>query len=122
MYSPNDEQAIDGDREIRRLHLNRKEIKNGEIVKTYDRNRRTKREKIKGCIRPNSDWTCEEEKEKDQAWVIRKKNRLGIAEKNKKERKSNADSKVVLLVKIRKLRINKKQEIVTRLLSQSLVF
>ena len=62
LYSPADDEAIT---QIEQLGVSfkPKEIKNGEIVETYDRNRRTKR-KISRRIRPNVNWFSEKEKEK----------------------------------------------------------
>ena len=51
LYSPADDEAIT---QIEQLGVSfkPKEIKNGEIVETYDRNRRTKREKSREELDP----------------------------------------------------------------------
>lgn len=119
LYSPNDEQAIDAIEKLG-VSFEPKEIKNGEIVKTYDRNRRAKREKSKDVLDPTLIGLVK--KKKKRSSLVIRKNRLGNCRKIKKNAKSNADSKAVLLVKIRKIHINKKQEVVTKGVSQSLVF
>ena len=108
LYSPNDEQAIDAIEKLG-VSFEPKEIKNGEIVKTYDRNRRTKREKSKDVLDPTLIGLVK--KKKKRSSLVIRKNRLGNCRKNKKNAKSNADSKVVLLVKIRKIRINKNKRL-----------
>ncbi|MCC9082503.1 hypothetical protein LOS20_14720 [Enterococcus faecium] len=78
-----------------------KEIKNGEIVKTYDRNRRAKREKSKDVLDPTLIGLVKKKKKKIKPGY--KKKSIGQLQKKKKKNvKSNADSKAVLLVKIRK--------------------
>ena len=66
LYSPNDEQAIDAI-ENWASHLNQKKSKR-EIVKTYDRNRRAKREKSKDVLDPTLIGLVKK-KRKDQAWL-----------------------------------------------------
>jgi len=62
------------------------EIKNGEIVKTYDRNRRTKREKSKDSLDPTLIGLVKKKKKKIKPGY-KKKIDWAIAEKNKKDRK-----------------------------------
>ena len=85
MYSPNDEQAIDAIEKLG-VSFEPKEIKNGEIVKTYDRNRRTKREKSKDVLDPTLIGLVKKKKKKIKPGY-KKKIDWAIAEKNKKARK-----------------------------------
>ena len=62
------------------------EIKNDEIVKTYDRNRRTKREKSKDTLDPTLIGLVKKKKKKIKPGY-KKKIDWAIAEKNKQERK-----------------------------------
>ncbi|MCZ1527365.1 DEAD/DEAH box helicase, partial [Enterococcus faecium] len=85
LYSPNDEQAIDAIEKLG-VSFEPKEIKNGEIVKTYDRNRRAKREKSKDVLDPTLIGLVKKKKKKIKPGY-KKKIDWAIAEKNKKERK-----------------------------------
>ena len=85
LYSPNDEQAIDAIEKLG-VSFEPKEIKNGEIVKTYDRNRRTKREKSKDVLDPTLIGLVKKKKKKIKPGY-KKKIDWAIAEKNKKARK-----------------------------------
>ena len=85
LYSPSDEQAIDGIEKIG-VTFEPMEIKNDEIIKTYDRNRRTKREKSKDILDPTLIGLVKKKKKKIKP-VYKKKIDWAIAEKNKKERK-----------------------------------
>ncbi|KFN91562.1 ATP-dependent RNA helicase [Tetragenococcus muriaticus PMC-11-5] len=57
LYDPSDERAID-ELEKRGIVFEPKEIKNGEVIATYDRNRRKKTRETHGRIRPQDDWLC----------------------------------------------------------------
>ena len=87
LYSPADDEAIT---QIEQLGVSfkPKEIKNGEIVETYDRNRRTKREKISRRIRPNVNWFSEKKKKKIKPGYKKKIN-WAIEDSNKKNVKLN---------------------------------
>ncbi len=85
LYSPSDEQAIDGIEKIG-VTFEPMEIKNDEIVKTYDRNRRTKREKSKDTLDPTLIGLVKKKKKKIKPGY-KKKIDWAIAEKNKQERK-----------------------------------
>ena len=85
LYSPNDEQAIDAIEKLG-VSFEPKESKNGEIVKTYDRNRRAKREKSKDVLDPTLIGLVKKKKKKIKPGY-KKKIDWAIAEKNKKERK-----------------------------------
>ncbi|MBO0482351.1 DEAD/DEAH box helicase [Candidatus Enterococcus courvalinii] len=85
LYSPSDEQAIDM-LETLGVKFEPKEIKDGEIVKTYDRNRRTKREKSKDTLDPTLIGLVKKKKKKIKPGY-KKKIDWAIAEKNKQERK-----------------------------------
>ncbi|MBO0431444.1 DEAD/DEAH box helicase [Enterococcus sp. DIV0660C] len=85
LYSPSDEQAIDT-LETLGVKFEPKEIKDGEIVKTYDRNRRTKREKSKDTLDPTLIGLVKKKKKKIKPGY-KKKIDWAIAEKNKQERK-----------------------------------
>lgn len=85
LYSPSDEQSIDM-LETLGVKFEPKEIKDGEIVKTYDRNRRTKREKSKDTLDPTLIGLVKKKKKKIKPGY-KKKIDWAIAEKNKQERK-----------------------------------
>lgn len=85
LYSPSDEQSIDM-LETLGVKFEPKEIKDGEIVKTYDRNRRTKREKSKDTLDPTLIGLVKKKKKKIKPGY-KKKIDWAIAEKNKKDRK-----------------------------------
>ncbi len=85
LYSPSDEQSIDM-LETLGVKFEPKEIKDGEIVKTYDRNRRTKREKSKDTLDPTLIGLLKKKKKKIKPGY-KKKIDWAIAEKNKQERK-----------------------------------
>lgn len=85
LYSPSDEQSI-GMLETLGVKFEPKEIKDGEIVKTYDRNRRTKREKSKDTLDPTLIGLVKKKKKKIKPGY-KKKIDWAIAEKNKQERK-----------------------------------
>ena len=67
-------------------HFEPMEIKNDEIIKTYDRNRRTKREKSKDTLDPTLIGLVKKKKKKIKPGY-KKKIDWAIAEKNKKDRK-----------------------------------
>ncbi|WP_218657834.1 DEAD/DEAH box helicase [Enterococcus thailandicus] len=85
LYSPSDEQSIDM-LETLGVKFEPKEIKDGEIMKTYDRNRRTKREKSKDTLDPTLIGLVKKKKKKIKPGY-KKKIDWAIAEKNKQERK-----------------------------------
>ncbi|MBF8808002.1 MAG: DEAD/DEAH box helicase [Enterococcus lacertideformus] len=85
LYAPSDEQAIDSIEKIG-VTFEPMEIKNSEIVKTYDRNRRTKREKSKDTLDPTLIGLVKKKKKKIKPGY-KKKIDWAIAEKNKKARK-----------------------------------
>jgi ATP-dependent RNA helicase CshB len=85
LYAPADDEAIS---QIEQLGITfkPKEIKNGEIVDTYDRNRRTKREKTKEELDPTLIGLVKKKKKKIKPGYKRKIN-WAIADKNKQKRK-----------------------------------
>ncbi len=105
LYSPSDDQTIDSIEKIG-VTFEPMEIKNDEIIKTYDRNRRTKREKSKDTLDPTLIGLVKKKKKKIKPGY-KKKIDWAIAEKNKKTVKSNADNKLELQEKIRKTPISK---------------
>ena len=85
LYSPSDDQTIDSIEKIG-VTFEPMEIKNDEIIKTYDRNRRTKREKSKDTLDPTLIGLVKKKKKKIKPGY-KKKIYWAIAEKNKKDRK-----------------------------------
>lgn len=85
LYEPGDEQAI---AEIEKLGVTfePKEIKNGEIVDSYDRNRRKKREKSKEDLDPSIIGLVKKSKKKVKPGYKKKINRA-ISETNKQKRR-----------------------------------
>ncbi|MGT9563804.1 MULTISPECIES: DEAD/DEAH box helicase [Enterococcus] len=85
LYSPADDEAIT---QIEQLGVSfkPKEIKNGEIVETYDRNRRTKREKSREELDPTLIGLVKKKKKKIKPGYKKKIN-WAIEDNNKKKRK-----------------------------------
>ena len=85
LYSPADDDAIT---QIEQLGVSfkPKEIKNGEIVETYDRNRRTKREKSREELDPTLIGLVKKKKKKIKPGYKKKIN-WAIEDSNKKKRK-----------------------------------
>ncbi|EHP0972206.1 DEAD/DEAH box helicase [Enterococcus faecalis] len=85
LYSPADDEAIT---QIEQLGVSfkPKEIKNGEIVETYDRNRRTKREKSREELDPTLIGLVKKKKKKIKPGYKKKIN-WAIEDSNKKKRK-----------------------------------
>lgn len=85
LYSPTDDEAIT---QIEQLGVSfkPKEIKNGEIVETYDRNRRTKREKSREELDPTLIGLVKKKKKKIKPGYKKKIN-WAIEDSNKKKRK-----------------------------------
>ena len=81
LYDPSDEGAIQAIEDLG-VVFQPKEIKNGEIVATYDRNRRQKREKSRDELDPTLIGLVKKKKKKIQ-WAVDKKNK----EKRKIERR-----------------------------------
>lgn len=87
LYNPSDEDAIN---QIEKLGITfqPKEIKNNEIVDTYDRNRRQKREKNKDELDPTLIGLVKKKKKKIKPGYKRKIDRA-ISESNKQKRRQN---------------------------------
>lgn len=87
LYNPSDEEAIN---QIEKLGITfqPKEIKNNEIVDTYDRNRRQKREKNKDELDPTLIGLVKKKKKKIKPGYKRKIDRA-ISESNKQKRRQN---------------------------------
>lgn len=86
LYEPNDEETIAQIEELG-IDFQPKEIKSGEIVETYDRNRRTKREKTRDSLEdPTLIGLVKKKKKKIKPGYKRKINRA-IEDKNKQKRK-----------------------------------
>lgn len=85
LYAPTDEERIS---EIEKLGITftPKEIKHGEIVTTYDRNRRTKREKSKDVLDPTLIGLVKKKKKKIKPGYKKKIDRA-ISASNKQKRK-----------------------------------
>ena len=85
LYSPSDDEEIT---QIEQLGVSfkPKEIKNGEIVETYDRNRRTKREKSREELDPTLIGLVKKKKKKIKPGYKKKIN-WAIEDSNKKKRK-----------------------------------
>ena len=96
LYSPADDEAIT---QIEQLGVSfkPKEIKNGEIVETYDRNRRTKREKSREELDPTLIGLVKKKKKIKPGY--KKKINWAIEDSNKKNVKLNVVKKIVLLEK-----------------------
>ena len=94
LYSPADDEAIT---QIEQLGVSfkPKEIKNGEIVETYDRNRRTKREKSREELDPTLIGLVKKKKKKLNQDT--RKINWAIEDSNKKKRKIERRQKIVLL-------------------------
>lgn len=84
LYSPGDEYVIDTI-ENKGVAFETMEIKNSEVVKTYDRNRRTKREKSKDTLDTTLIGLVKKNKKKIKP-RYKKKINLEIRKKNKKDR------------------------------------
>ncbi|MFD2387437.1 DEAD/DEAH box helicase [Enterococcus rivorum] len=86
LYSPVDEEAI---AEVEKLGIkfHPKEIKNGEIIETYDRNRRTKREKTKDTLEDPTLIGLVKKKKKKIKPGYKKKIDRAISASNKQKRK-----------------------------------
>lgn len=100
LYSPSDEQSIDM-LETLGVKFEPKEIKDGEIVKTYDRNRRTKREKSKDTLDPTLIGLVKKKKKKSNRATRRRL--IGrLLKRTNKNVKSNVANSHEQLVKIKK--------------------
>ncbi|EOL45853.1 DEAD/DEAH box helicase [Enterococcus caccae] len=86
LYSPADEGAISEVEELG-IHFQPKEIKNGELVDTYDRNRRTKREKSKDALEDPTLIGLVKKKKKKIKPGYKKKIEWAISASNKQKRK-----------------------------------
>ncbi|MEY8444700.1 DEAD/DEAH box helicase [Enterococcus ratti] len=85
LYSPSDESTIDSIEKLG-IAFEPMEIKNGQLVNTYDRNRRIKREKSRDVLDPALIGLVKKKKKKIKPGYKKKIN-WAIAEKNKKDRK-----------------------------------
>ncbi|WP_265457607.1 DEAD/DEAH box helicase [Enterococcus sp. HY326] len=85
LYDPSEEQAVIVLEKIG-VKFEPREIKNGEIVETYDRNRRDKREKSRDVLDPTLIGLVKKKKKKIKPGYKRKINRA-ISESNKQKRK-----------------------------------
>ncbi|MHC5373731.1 DEAD/DEAH box helicase [Enterococcus sp. LJL120] len=85
LYDPSEEQAVIALEKIG-VKFEPREIKNGEIVETYDRNRRDKREKFRDVLDPTLIGLVKKKKKKIKPGYKRKINRA-ISESNKQKRK-----------------------------------
>ncbi|EPH95489.1 MULTISPECIES: DEAD/DEAH box helicase [unclassified Enterococcus] len=85
LYEPKDEQAIDAIEKMG-VTFEPKEIKKEEIVDTYDRNRRAKREKSKDVLDPTLIGLVKKKKKKIKPGYKKKIDRA-IADTNKQKRK-----------------------------------
>ncbi|EOI01724.1 DEAD-box ATP dependent DNA helicase [Enterococcus moraviensis ATCC BAA-383] len=86
LYSPADEEAISEVEQIG-IKFQPKEIKNGELVDTYDRNRRTKREKTKDALEDPTLIGLVKKKKKKIKPGYKKKIEWAISASNKQKRK-----------------------------------
>ncbi|MEI5991835.1 DEAD/DEAH box helicase [Enterococcus crotali] len=86
LYSPADEEAISEVEELG-IKFQPKEIKNGELVDTYDRNRRTKREKSKDALEDPTLIGLVKKKKKKIKPGYKKKIEWAISASNKQKRK-----------------------------------
>ena len=98
LYDPSDEQAIQAIEDLG-VKFQPKEIKNGEIVATYDRNRRQKREKSRDELDPTLIGLVKK-KEKSSLATRRKFNGL-LIRKTKRNERSNVVSRIALLARIK---------------------
>ena len=85
LYGPQDEEKVAAIENIG-VSFKPKEIKNGEIVETYDRNRRTKREKSREELDPTLIGLVKKKKKKIKPGYKKKIN-WAIEDSNKKKRK-----------------------------------
>lgn len=85
LYDPSDDQAIMAIEKLG-VTFKPKEIKEGEIVDTYDRNRRTKREKSKDVLDPTLIGLVKKKKKKIKPGY-KKKIEWAISDSNKQKRK-----------------------------------
>lgn len=85
LYDPSDEQAIQAIEDLG-VKFQPKEIKNGEIVATYDRNRRQKREKSRDELDPTLIGLVKKKKKKIKPGY-KKKIQWAVDKKNKEKRK-----------------------------------
>lgn len=86
LYSPADEEAISEVEDLG-IRFQPKEIKNGELVDTYDRNRRTKREKSKDALEDPTLIGLVKKKKKKIKPGYKKKIEWAISASNKQKRK-----------------------------------
>ncbi|MGX7150459.1 DEAD/DEAH box helicase [Enterococcus ureasiticus] len=86
LYSPADEEAISEVEELG-IKFQPKEIKNGELIDTYDRNRRTKREKSKDALEDPTLIGLVKKKKKKIKPGYKKKIEWAISASNKQKRK-----------------------------------
>lgn len=86
LYSPADEEAISEVEDLG-IKFQPKEIKNGELVDTYDRNRRTKREKSKDALEDPTLIGLVKKKKKKIKPGYKKKIEWAISASNKQKRK-----------------------------------
>ncbi|MBO0445849.1 DEAD/DEAH box helicase [Enterococcus ureilyticus] len=86
LYSPADEEAISEVEDLG-IKFQPKEIKNGEIIDTYDRNRRTKREKSKDALEDPTLIGLVKKKKKKIKPGYKKKIEWAISASNKQKRK-----------------------------------
>ncbi|MEI5992876.1 DEAD/DEAH box helicase [Candidatus Enterococcus mansonii] len=86
LYSPADEEAI-AEVEQLGIEFHPKEIKDGEIIDTYDRNRRTKREKSKDALEDPTLIGLVKKKKKKIKPGYKKKIEWAISASNKQKRK-----------------------------------
>ena len=99
LYDPSDEQAIQAIEDLG-VKFQPKEIKNGEIVATYDRNRRQKREKSRDELDPTLIGLVKKKKKKSSLATRRKFNGL-LIRKTKRNERSNVVSRIALLARIK---------------------
>lgn len=86
LYSPADEEAISEVEDLG-IKFQPKEIKNGELIDTYDRNRRTKREKSKDALEDPTLIGLVKKKKKKIKPGYKKKIEWAISASNKQKRK-----------------------------------
>ena len=91
LYDPSDEQAIQAIEDLG-VKFQPKEIKNGEIVATYDRNRRQKREKSRDELDPTLIGLVKKKKKKSSLATRRKFSGL-LIRKTKRNERSNVVSR-----------------------------
>ncbi len=106
LYEPSDEASIN---EIEKLgiHFQPKDIKNGEIIDSYDRNRRTKREKTQVELDPTMMGLVKKKKQKIKPGYKKKITRA-IAEDTEKKKRVERRSQARAIKKVKK-QMNKKK-------------